>query len=88
RRVCLLTGALAAGVADGLIARAGAATGGEEKPAPGASAEPLAEWERELLESGQIPAAEVKDAASKEGQTPAESAAESAEGKSGEAAGA
>ncbi|GLW62613.1 30S ribosomal protein S2 [Actinomadura rubrobrunea] len=85
RSVSLLTRVVADAVADGLIARAGAATGGEEKPAPGASAEPLAEWERELLESGQTPSAEAKDAASKEGQTPAESAAE---GKSGEAAGA
>ena len=43
-------------VADGLIARAGAAAGEEKPAAPGAdgqlgAAEPLAEWERELLEA-------------------------------------
>jgi small subunit ribosomal protein S2 len=50
----LLTRVVAAAVADGLIARSGKAQrgGGEEKPEPGAVAsdEPLAEWERELLE--------------------------------------
>jgi small subunit ribosomal protein S2 len=55
RSVALLTRVVADAVADGLIARAGAA-GGEEKPvttdgALGAT-EPLAEWERELLEGG------------------------------------
>ena len=50
RSVALLTRVVADAVAEGLIARAGAA-GGDEKPAggvPGAE-EPLAEWERELL---------------------------------------
>ncbi len=54
RSVALLTRVIADAVADGLIARAGAATG-EEKPAVPAdgvlgAAEPLAEWERALLE--------------------------------------
>ncbi|TDB81934.1 30S ribosomal protein S2 [Actinomadura sp. KC216] len=51
RSVSLLTRVVADSVADGLIARAGAATGGDEKPAEGAAAaeEPLAEWERDLL---------------------------------------
>jgi small subunit ribosomal protein S2 len=55
RSVSLLTRVVADAVADGLIARAGAANG-EEKPAVSAgtgelgAAEPLAEWERELLE--------------------------------------
>jgi small subunit ribosomal protein S2 len=54
RSVSLLTRVVADAVADGLIARAGAADG-EEKPSPAASGElgaeePLAEWERELLE--------------------------------------
>ena len=54
RSVSLLTRVVADAVADGLIARAGAADG-EEKPASAASGElgaeePLAEWERELLE--------------------------------------
>ncbi|MQA87063.1 MAG: 30S ribosomal protein S2 [Streptosporangiales bacterium] len=51
RSVSLLTRVIADGVAEGLIARAGAATGGEEKPSGELGAEePLAEWERELLE--------------------------------------
>ncbi len=57
RSVALLTRVVADAVADGLIARAGSADG-EEKPSadrPGGevgSEEPLAEWERELAESG------------------------------------
>jgi small subunit ribosomal protein S2 len=57
RSVALLTRVVADAVADGLIARAGSAEG-EEKPSadrPGGevgSEEPLAEWERELAESG------------------------------------
>ena len=54
RSVALLTRVVADAVAEGLIARAGAA-GGDEKPAgsvPGAE-EPLAEWERELLTGSQ-----------------------------------
>jgi small subunit ribosomal protein S2 len=55
RSVALLTRVIADAVADGLIARAGAADG-EEKPSTAldselGSAEPLAEWERELLPS-------------------------------------
>src|SRR5258708_8725711 len=51
RRVSLLTRVVADAVADGLIARAGAAATGEEKPAPPADGglgaeEPLAQWER------------------------------------------
>ena len=55
RSVALLTRVVADAVADGLIARAGAAAG-EQKPAAAngdgvlGTAEPLAEWERELLE--------------------------------------
>jgi small subunit ribosomal protein S2 len=51
----LLTRVVASAVADGLIARSGKARGGEEKPEPGVvgADEPLAEWERELLEAGQ-----------------------------------
>src|SRR5450755_332549 len=52
RSVALLTRVVADAVADGLIARAGAAAG-EEKPAAAdgtlGTTEPLAEWERELL---------------------------------------
>jgi small subunit ribosomal protein S2 len=55
RSVALLTRVIADAVADGLIARAGAATTDEKPPTDGAgpelgAAEPLAEWERELLE--------------------------------------
>ncbi len=53
RSVSLLTRVVADAVADGLLARAGA-SGGDDKPAEAAaSAEPLAEWERELLENKQ-----------------------------------
>jgi small subunit ribosomal protein S2 len=56
RSVSLLTRVVADAVADGLIARAGAAANGDDKPAVATGAgelgaeEPLAEWERELLE--------------------------------------
>jgi small subunit ribosomal protein S2 len=54
----LLTRVIASAVADGLIARAGSARGGEEKPQPGvvAADEPLPEWERELLVGDPQPA--------------------------------
>jgi small subunit ribosomal protein S2 len=57
RSVALLTRVVADAVADGLIARAGAAAGEEKPAAPGedgqlGAAEPLAEWERELLLEG------------------------------------
>ncbi len=56
RSVAVLTKVIADAVADGLVARAGAASA-DEKPAEGvASDEPLAEWERELL-AGQAAAA-------------------------------
>jgi small subunit ribosomal protein S2 len=64
RSAALLTRVIADAVADGLIARSGRGRGGaDEKPEPGAVAvdEPLAEWERELLENkkedGTAPAA-------------------------------
>ena len=55
RSVSLLTRVVADAVADGLMARAGAANGEDKPAAPGESGElgaeePLAEWERELLE--------------------------------------
>jgi small subunit ribosomal protein S2 len=52
RSAALLTRVVADGVADGLIARSGRATRTDTKPEPGVVAgdEPLAEWERELLE--------------------------------------
>jgi small subunit ribosomal protein S2 len=57
RSVALLTRVVADAVAEGLIARAGAASG-DEKPSGDrlGTEEPLAEWERELLQ-GSAPAA-------------------------------
>ncbi len=65
RSVALLTRVVADAVAEGLIARAGAA-GGDEKPAGSqiGTQEPLAEWERELLvgSAAEAPAAEAAPA--------------------------
>jgi small subunit ribosomal protein S2 len=75
RSVALLTRVLADAVAEGLIARAGAADG-DEKPADDqfSSEEPLPEWERDLLEgntalgigtapgAGPVPAADAAPA--------------------------
>ncbi|HVW81211.1 MAG TPA: 30S ribosomal protein S2 [Mycobacteriales bacterium] len=64
RSVATLTRVIADAVAEGLIARAGAAEA-DETPEPGAlgADEPLADWERELLEgakdAGAAPAAEA-----------------------------
>ncbi|MFE5713820.1 30S ribosomal protein S2 [Streptomyces sp. NPDC056501] len=49
RSVTLLTRVIADAVAEGLIARSGAATG-DSKPGEKAAGEPLAEWERDRLE--------------------------------------
>jgi small subunit ribosomal protein S2 len=68
RSVALLTRVVADAVAEGLIARAGASTT-DEKPSGGVpgTEEPLAEWERELLQGSQDSAialdAAVQDAA-------------------------
>jgi small subunit ribosomal protein S2 len=67
RSVAILTRIIADAVAEGLMARAGA-SGGDDKPAgavPGAE-EPLAEWERELLEGGAPAAAPAAAAAATE----------------------
>jgi small subunit ribosomal protein S2 len=58
RSVALLTRVIADAVADGLVSRAGAATGDAkpESAEPGA-AEPLPEWERELLSGDTTPVA-------------------------------
>src|SRR5690606_35890966 len=65
RSVSLLTRVIADAVAEGLMARAGAGRG-DEKPSGVAQAEPLAEWERELLERAE---GEAKDAGQPAGQT-------------------
>jgi small subunit ribosomal protein S2 len=64
RSVTLLTRVIADAVAEGLIARSGAAEAKEgEKPAV-AAAEPLPEWERELLQGAEAKAEDAeKDAA-------------------------
>jgi small subunit ribosomal protein S2 len=72
RAVSLLTRVIADAVADGLMARAGAGRT-DEKPAGVAEAEPLAEWERELLERDKSGAAAASDA---EAQPATEQAAE------------
>ncbi|MCL3778563.1 MULTISPECIES: 30S ribosomal protein S2 [unclassified Actinomyces] len=70
RAVSLLTRVIADGVADGLVARsAGRARTGEEAEAGTADAEPLPEWEAELLagaeatEAAEAPAAEAAEQA-------------------------
>jgi small subunit ribosomal protein S2 len=78
RSVALLTRVVADAVADGLIARAGAAADGEEKPTPSADGvlgaeEPLAEWERALLEGRATDGAE--DTVGQTAAVPAEPAA-------------
>ena len=80
RSVSLLTRVVADAVADGLIARAGAANG-EDKPAASAGSgelgaeEPLAEWERELLEHADSTAAAKPEAAAANGTGPEATAA-------------
>ncbi|GAB3929799.1 30S ribosomal protein S2 [Microlunatus endophyticus] len=65
RSVSLLTRVLADAVAEGLLARSGAQTGE-------ADAEPMADWERELLAAGQeTPAAETPAAETPAAETPA-----------------
>ena len=61
RSVALLTRVIADAVADGLVARAGAASA-DEKPlgAELGTDEPLAEWERELLGAADAPSAAVE----------------------------
>jgi small subunit ribosomal protein S2 len=83
RAVSTLTRVIADAVAEGLIARAGAAQG-EEKPEPGAGQlgadEPLAEWERELLqgETAATATAVAEAAAPAEASAPASPVAEPA----------
>ncbi|MFD3727170.1 30S ribosomal protein S2 [Streptomyces sp. NPDC058671] len=88
RSVTLLTRVIADAVAEGLIARSGAATG-DSKPGEKAQGEPLAEWERDLLEgekkadSDEAPAAEAPAAEAVE--APAEDAAEAPAAEAAEA---
>ncbi|HEY9369043.1 30S ribosomal protein S2 [Streptomyces sp.] len=77
RSVTLLTRVIADAVAEGLIARSGAATG-DSKPGEKAAGEPLAEWERDLLE-GEKKADEAEKPAEAAAEAPAAEAAETAE---------
>lgn len=82
RSVTLLTRVIADAVAEGLIARSGAATG-DSKPGEKAAGEPLAEWERDLLEGDKKADAEVQTSAETEkvadaAETPAEVEADAA----------
>lgn len=72
RSVSVLTRVVADAVAEGLVARGGAKTGEEEPGAELGSGEPLADWERELLEKPAGEQAEQAPAA----EQPAEAAAE------------
>ncbi|MER8233858.1 30S ribosomal protein S2 [Streptomyces sp. NPDC101490] len=71
RSVTLLTRVIADAVAEGLIARSGAATG-DSKPGEKAAGEPLAEWERDLLEGDKKADETVEAAEVAEVQTSAE----------------
>ncbi|WP_214105970.1 30S ribosomal protein S2 [Acrocarpospora catenulata] len=79
RAVSLLTRVIADAVADGLMTRAGA-TRGDDKPTGVAAAEPLAEWERELLEgtpaATEAPATEAPAAEAPAAEAPAAEAPE------------
>jgi small subunit ribosomal protein S2 len=77
RSVALLTRVIADGVADGLVARAGAASGDAKPEAaePGAD-EPLAEWERELLSGDAAAAPTAEQVAEPAAEAAAEPAAE------------
>lgn len=82
RAVSLLTRVVADAVADGLIARSGGSTG--EEAALGA-AEPLADWERDLLQGQEAEKVE-QAAAAATGDATAETPAAEATGASSEAA--
>lgn len=73
RAVGLLTRVVADAVAAGLMARAGA-NRGDDKPAVAGGAEPLAEWEQELLagSADSAPAAEAETAEAEAAEAPAE----------------
>ncbi|MFH8372021.1 30S ribosomal protein S2 [Streptomyces cyaneofuscatus] len=89
RSVTLLTRVIADAVAEGLIARSGAATG-DSKPGEKAAGEPLAEWERDLLEGDKkdetAAAAEVQSSDETEKVADAEKPAEAVAEAEAEAA--
>ncbi|PPK63981.1 30S ribosomal protein S2 [Actinokineospora auranticolor] len=70
RSAALLTKVVAEAAAAGLIARSGA-RGGGDKPEVGASNEPLAEWEQDLLAGADAPAAAAPAAEAPAAEAPA-----------------
>jgi small subunit ribosomal protein S2 len=82
RSVALLTRVVADAVADGLIARAGAAATDDKPAADGAdgigAAEPLAEWERELLEGSKADESAAANGAAANGAAASAAAANGA----------
>ena len=84
RSVSLLTRVVADAVAEGLLQRGGAKTGNEEAGSELGGDEPLAEWERELLEKkddapAEAPASEAPAAEAPAAESTEAPAAESAE---------
>ncbi|WP_030382184.1 MULTISPECIES: 30S ribosomal protein S2 [unclassified Streptomyces] len=82
RSVTLLTRVIADAVAEGLISRSGAAENKGEK----AAGEPLAEWERDLLEGGEKKAESETAAPAAEDEKPAEAPAAEAPAEAAPAA--
>jgi small subunit ribosomal protein S2 len=74
RSVALLTRVVADAVAEGLIARAGASSGDDKPAGAVATEEPLAEWERELLEGSRPVATAASADAATADAAPADSA--------------
>jgi small subunit ribosomal protein S2 len=75
RSVALLTRVVADAVAEGLIARAGASSGDDKPAGAVATEEPLAEWERELLEGSRAATAATAATATASAATTATPAA-------------
>jgi small subunit ribosomal protein S2 len=87
RSVALLTRVVADAVADGLIARAGRAAGEEKPQGDGqlGAAEPLAEWERELLEGRTLNGAPEANGTAAAATAPATEVGEAAASPAGSA---
>jgi small subunit ribosomal protein S2 len=86
RSISLLTRVVADAVAEGLMARSGAARGDEKPSGQVATDEPLAEWERELLVTADVTADATTGAESAASPPPVEPAAEAAPEPAAEAA--
>ncbi|HEY2261566.1 MAG TPA: 30S ribosomal protein S2, partial [Streptosporangiaceae bacterium] len=88
RSVALLTRVVADAVAEGLIARAGASSGDDKPAGAVAIEEPLAEWERELLEGSRpVATAATADAATTDAATADAATTDAAPADSAAAAG-